>query len=86
MPKLTAVKTGPSSYQVDMRGWMCPYPKYALEALLHKLPPDSSMALLVDCPAATADVPAVARALGFTVEPAIPTGDGEWKIVIKNCG
>ncbi|TDA70169.1 MAG: sulfurtransferase TusA family protein [Clostridia bacterium] len=84
MPKLKAVKTGPSSYQVDMRGWMCPYPKYALEALLCKLPQDSAMALQVDCPAAITDVPAVARALGFTVEPVIQTGDGEWKIVIKN--
>lgn len=82
MRKLEAAKVGPDCYQVDMRGWMCPYPKYAIESLLQKLPRGNSLALLVDCPAATTDVPAIARARGFAVPEVSRLGDGEWRIVI----
>lgn len=71
-------------YQVDMRGWMCPYPKYAIEKLIEKLPPQSYMDLLVDCPAATKDVPKVVKERGLKVEKVILISDGEWSITIRN--
>jgi len=39
--------------------------------------------LLVDCPAATGDVPRIARARGFTVDGIEPVGAGEWRITIQ---
>lgn len=83
MKELKPVRIADNHYQVDMRGWMCPYPKYAIEMLLKKLPPASLMDLLVDCPAATKDVPAVARNQGSTVVEVSPIGDGEWSIRIS---
>jgi len=63
---------------------MCPYPKYAIEPLLDKLPAGAKLDLLVDCPAATGDVPRIARARGFTVPGIEPVGSGEWRITIQS--
>ena len=82
MRKLDAVKIADKHYQVDMRGWVCPYPKYAIESLVSKLTSGSRMDMLVDCPAATDDVPKVARALGCSIPEIDQIGNGEWKIVI----
>ena len=72
-----------NSYQVDLRGWMCPYPKYAIEPLLEKLPEGGQLNLLVDCPAATGDVPRIARTRGFAIPDIQQLGPGEWKITIQ---
>jgi TusA-related sulfurtransferase len=82
MRKLDAVKIADNHYQVDMRGWVCPYPKYAIESLVSKLTRGSRMDMLVDCPAATDDVPKVARALECFVPHIDQIGNGEWKIAI----
>lgn len=82
MKQLNTVKTGESTFQVDLRGWMCPYPKYAVEPLLDKLPQGSQLDLLVDCPAATGDVPRLARRHGYTVPVVEQIGAGEWRISI----
>ncbi len=63
---------------------MCPYPKYAIEPLLDKLPGGSQLNLLVDCPAATGDVPRLATARGFSVQGIQQIGSGEWKITIAS--
>ncbi|MCS7278560.1 MAG: sulfurtransferase TusA family protein [Thermodesulfobacteriaceae bacterium] len=84
MKEIKIGKIKENYYQIDMRGWMCPYPKYAIENLLEKLPPQSYMDLLVDCPAATQDVPEVVRKKGFRVEKVVLINDGEWSITIKN--
>ncbi|MGI9953049.1 sulfurtransferase TusA family protein [Moorellaceae bacterium AZ2] len=83
MKELKPVKINDHHYQVDMRGWMCPYPKYAIEMLLEKLPWASLMDLLVDCPAATKDVPAVVRSKGCEVREVYLITDGEWRIRIS---
>jgi TusA-related sulfurtransferase len=62
---------------------MCPYPKYAIEPLLDKLPAGSELSLLVDCPAATGDVPRIARERGFAVPDIQQVGSGEWQIKIQ---
>ena len=83
MKQLQTLKTGDHTYQVDLRGWMCPYPKYAIEPLLDKLPMGSQLNLLVDCPAATGDVPRLARARGYQVPGVEHIGGGEWRITIE---
>ena len=83
MKQVSTIKTGANSYQVDLRGWMCPYPKYAIEPLLNKLPDGSQLNLLVDCPAATGDVPRIARERGFSVPGIERIGSGEWRITIE---
>ncbi|RJP55161.1 MAG: sulfurtransferase TusA family protein [Deltaproteobacteria bacterium] len=82
MKKIKTIKVGDSHYQVDMRGWMCPYPKYAVEPLIQKLEDNSRMDMLVDCPSATQDVPRVVRAMGCKVSEVSQIGTGEWRIVI----
>jgi len=72
---------GDHHYQVDMRGWVCPYPKYAVEGLVHKLD-HGRLDLLVDCPSATEDVPKVVKAMGGSVKEINQIGGGEWQIVI----
>jgi len=83
MKELKAIKIGHNHYQVDMRGWMCPYPKYAIEILLEKLPSASRMDLLVDCPAATKDVPEVVKSRGCNIQEVVPINDGEWRIRVS---
>lgn len=84
MRKLKVVKVAPDSYQADLRGWMCPYPKYALETLLGKLPPGARLDLLVDCPAATGDIPRVAPRYGYRVTRVVPVGSGEWCLTVSS--
>lgn len=82
MRKLKASKLGDKYYEVDMRGWVCPYPKYAVEALVKKLEINDRMDLLVDCPSATEDVPKVVRAMGSNITEVNQITDGEWQIII----
>lgn len=84
MSALTAVKQQDGSYSVDIRGWMCPYPKYMLEPLLKKMAGrQKRISLLVDCPSAATDVPDVARKMGYKVPEVSQIGDGEWRIIIE---
>ena len=80
MKTIPAVKIADNTFQVDLRGWMCPYPKYAIEPILEKMPKGSRLHFLVDCPAATGDVPRLARAHGHAVEGVRQVGSGEWEI------
>jgi TusA-related sulfurtransferase len=84
MKEIKVIKIDESHYQVDMRGWMCPYPKYAVEKLIEKLPSESCMDLLVDCPSATNDVPELVKSKGLKVKKIILIADGEWCITICN--
>lgn len=83
MKELKPVKIDDNHYQVDMRGWMCPYPKYAVELLLEKLPQGSLLDLIVDCPAAINDVPELVKSRGYAVWETISLNSGEWQIRIK---
>lgn len=83
MSEIKLTKSCEGYYQADMRGWMCPYPKYAVEMILNKLPAQSTLDFLVDCPAATVDVPKVARYNGFKVLEITSLNDGEWMIKIS---
>jgi len=82
MKKIRTIKVGDRHYQVDMRGWMCPYPKYAVELLIQKLEDNNQMDMLVDCPSAPDDVPKVVKAMGCQVPEVDQIRNGEWRIII----
>lgn len=82
MRKIKTIKLGDRHYQVDMRGWMCPYPKYAVESLIRKIEDQNRMDMLVDCPSAPQDVSKVVKAMGCKVPEVNQIGNGEWRIVI----
>ncbi len=81
MKKLVPVKVGDRAFELDLRGWMCPLPKYVLGNLLPKLDPDARFDLLVDCPGAITDIPADAADAGCKTD-VTQIADGEWKISI----
>lgn len=83
MRNLDVTRLAENHYQVDMRGWVCPFPKYVLKPLLAKLSKGNLIDLLVDCPSATEDVPATLRGLGSEALSVTPIGGGEWNIQIK---
>ncbi|MFC1977183.1 sulfurtransferase TusA family protein [Chloroflexota bacterium] len=84
MGKPVSWKLEDGSYCIDLRSWMCPYPKYMIDPIFEKLPAGSGqVTLLVDCPSASTDVPDVARKKGYTVKDVSQINDGEWQIVIE---
>lgn len=82
MRKINVLKIAENHFQVDMRGWVCPFPKYALEPLINKLKVGDKMNLLVDCPSATEDVPKVAFEMNCKVPEVSQIAGGEWQIEI----
>ena len=84
MREFKAKKIGKNEFEVDMRGWVCPFPKYAVEGLMKKMPKGGSLQLLVDCPSAPADVPGVVTGAGGRVLSIDQVAGGEWRIVIEN--
>ncbi len=84
MSKLRTARLEDGGFLVDLRGWMCPYPKFMLEPLLEKLPGSGGrLVLLVDCPSAATDVPSLARSRGHAVPEVKQVGGGEWQITIE---
>lgn len=83
MRTFKAIKVQDNHFEVDMRGWVCPFPKYAVVGLVEKLPTGSQLDLLVDCPSAPEDVPKVAESIGSTVTGIDTLAPGEWRIAIR---
>lgn len=84
MAKPVSCKLEDGSYCIDLRGWMCPYPKYMLDPIFDRLPKGGGqVTLLVDCPSASTDVPETARKKGYKVKAVNQVNDGEWQVVIE---
>lgn len=81
MDNLKPIKIGDDAFELDVRGWMCPFPKYVLEVILPKLAPHQKIDLLVDCPGAITDVPADAAKEDWQSTVA-QISDGEWRITL----
>jgi len=83
MRTFKAIKVEDNHFEVDMRGWVCPFPKYAVVGLVGKLPAAGRLDLLVDCPSAPEDVPKVVDGLGSAVTGIEILAPGEWRIAIR---
>jgi tRNA 2-thiouridine synthesizing protein A len=81
MNKLQPIRIGEKAFELDLRGWMCPLPKYVLEMILPKLNPDEKIDLLVDCPGAITDIPDDAAKADWETQ-VTQIANGEWKIAI----
>ncbi len=81
MNKLQPMRIGEKAFELDLRGWMCPLPKYVLEVILPKLNPDEKVDLLVDCPGAITDIPDDASKADCETE-VTQIANGEWRIAI----
>ena len=81
MKKLKPIRVGEQAFELDLRGWMCPLPKYVLESLLPQIHNGNRLDLLVDCPGAITDIPNDAAKAHCETE-VIQIADGEWKISI----
>jgi TusA-related sulfurtransferase len=80
--KLTPIKIDEKAYELDLRGWICPLPKYILELLLPKLVDGHRLELLVDCPGAITDIPVAISNISCESE-VVQIGDGEWRITLS---
>ncbi len=85
MKKLKPIRIGDQAFELDLRGWMCPLPKYVLEFLLPQIHSGNRLDLLVDCPGAITDIPADAAKAHCETE-VTQISDGEWKISIGKTG
>jgi len=83
MRTFKAIKVSDGHFEVDLRGWVCPFPKYAVVGLVEKLPARGRLDLLVDCPSAPEDVPKVVAGLGSSVTGVDCLAPGEWRIAIR---
>ncbi|MCP4545265.1 MAG: hypothetical protein GY835_02225 [bacterium] len=81
MDKLKPIRVGDKRVELDLRGWMCPLPKYVLEFILPQLDPDDELDLLVDCPGAITDIPDDASKANYETE-VTQIANGEWRIAI----
>ncbi len=81
MDKLRPIRIGEKAFELDLRGWMCPLPKYVLEVILPKLNHDEELNLLVDCPGAITDIPDDASKANCETD-VTQIGNGTWKIII----
>ncbi len=79
--KLTPIKIDEQTFELDLRSWICPLPKYIFESLLPKLASGYRLDLLVDCPGAITDIPKDAADAHCKTE-VMQIRDGEWKISI----
>lgn len=84
MRRFKAIKVSENHFEVDMRGWVCPYPKYAVIGLIEKMPEASQMDLLVDCPSAPEDLPHEVQKSNKAVVSGITLiSEGEWRVSIQ---
>ncbi len=81
MSKLKTIRIGENAFELDLRGWICPFPKYILEFILPKLNFGDRLDLLVDCPGAITDIPDDASKANCQTD-VTQIGNGEWKIRI----
>lgn len=80
MSRIAIGRAENGAYVVDLRGWMCPYPKYMLEPILAKVAVPCQLVFLVDCPSAVTDLPRLAQSRGGQTSDIKQIADGEWRV------
>jgi len=80
MPSLK--KVGERSYELDLRGYVCPYPQMYTSQALSKLPKGSILKVVIDNPPSIENIKSVAQKAGAK-SIVVNSKSGEWDIVIE---
>ncbi|MDM7275499.1 MAG: sulfurtransferase TusA family protein [Thermoprotei archaeon] len=70
-------------YQLDLRGYVCPYPQIVALQALRGLRVGEILEVITDNPPSCENVPAAVRREGHEVLRVDKVGVGVWKIVIR---
>lgn len=80
---MSLIKREEKVYELDVRGYVCPYPViYTLKAL-SQLKEEEVLEVLTDNPPSSENVPKAAKEKGYEVMRVESPSEGQWKIVIQ---
>jgi len=75
-------KTDESRYQLDVRGFTCPYPQILVTRALSNLCAEDILEVILDNPPSVRDIPLALEKKGYEVNVSHPDSS-TWKIVIQ---
>jgi len=75
-------KVGENSYELDLRGYVCPYPQMYTSQALTKLPRGSMLKVIIDNPPSIENIKSVAQKAGAK-SVSVNSRGGEWDITIE---
>lgn len=77
------VKKRENVYELDVRGYVCPYPVIYTIKALSLLKVGEILEVITDNPPSSENVPRAAEEKGHEVIKVESSGEGEWRIVIR---
>lgn len=80
MPSVKKISEG--VYELDLKGYVCPYPQMYTSQALEKLPKGSVLKVIIDNPPSLENIKNVASKKGAKVT-SIESRGGTWEIVIN---
>jgi TusA-related sulfurtransferase len=75
-------KVGEKMYELDLRGYVCPYPQMYTSQALTKLPRGSVLKVIIDNPSSIENMKSVAQKAGAK-SVSVNSRGGEWDITIE---
>jgi tRNA 2-thiouridine synthesizing protein A len=78
---LSIKKVGEKMYELDLRGYVCPYPQMYTSQALTKLPRGSILKVVIDNPPSIENIKSVAQKVGAK-SVSVNSQGGEWDITI----
>ncbi|AEA12580.1 SirA family protein [Thermoproteus uzoniensis 768-20] len=74
-------RTGDNSYELDLKGYVCPYPQMYTSQALSKLPKGSTLRVIIDNPPSIENIKSVAQKAGAK-SVSVDAKGGVWEITI----
>ncbi len=75
-------KVGGNYYELDLKGYVCPYPQMYTSQALSKLPKGSVLKVIIDNPPSIENIKSVAQRVGAkSIQ--VETRGGTWEITIE---
>ncbi len=78
----TVKKLDDNTYELDLKGYVCPYPPMYTSQALNRLPRGSTLKIMLDNPPSIENIKNVAQRAGAKVRE-VNTREGFWEIVIE---
>jgi tRNA 2-thiouridine synthesizing protein A len=75
-------KVGEKMYELDLRGYVCPYPQMYTSQALTKMPRGSVLKVVIDNPPSIENIKSVAQKAGAK-SVSVNSRGGEWDITIE---